>query len=139
MVVLVRLSSIATELDINSEMSVILGWIKKMATTAQNVGIKNSWSLMAFAKAHGRMKTGMFSAVDKETGEVRNFKSAVFVSPEDGKTVNCFVGFSSKLGELSDAEIVSRKDELQVVELETGSYKLCAQGDNAWADINLGI
>lgn len=110
-----------------------------MQNNAQNVGIKNSWGFMSFAKAHGIPKTGMFSAVDNQTGEVRNFKSIVFVSPEDKRTVNCFVGFSSKLGELSDAEIVRRKDELQVVELESGSFKLCAQGENAWNELNLGI
>ena len=75
----------------------------------------------------------------QETGEVRNFKSMIFVDPANERTVNCFVGFSSNLGELSDSEIVRRKDELQVVELESGSYKLCAQGENAWADIDLGI
>ena len=110
-----------------------------MANAAQNVGIKNSWGFMSFAKSHGKPKTGMFSAVDSTTGEVRNFKSLIFVNPEDNRTVNCFVGFSSKLGELSDAEIVRRKDELQVVELESGSYKLCAQGENSWADLDLGL
>ena len=38
-----------------------------MANTAQNVGIKNSWSLLSFARAHGRMKVAPF--VNKETGE----------------------------------------------------------------------
>lgn len=106
-------------------------------TASTNKGIKNSWSLMSFAKEHGKPKTGNFSAVDAETGEVRNFKSMIFVDPANERTVNCFVGFSSKLGELSDSEIVRRKDELQVVELESGSYKLCAQGENAWADLDL--
>lgn len=106
-------------------------------TASTNKGIKNSWSLMSFAKEHGKVKTGNFSAVDAETGDVRNFKSLIFVDPANERTVNCFVGFSSKLGELSDSEIVRRKDELQVVELESGSYKLCAQGENAWADLDL--
>ena len=109
-----------------------------MANTAQNVGIKNSWSLMSFAKSHGKPKTGNFTAVD-ENGNTRSFKSMVFVDPEDNRTVRCFVGFSSNLGELSDSEIIARKDELQVVELESGSYKLCAQGANAWADLDLGL
>lgn len=104
---------------------------------AQNVGIKNSWGFMSFAREHGRVKTGNFTAVG-EDGKPRNFKSLIFVNPEDNK-VNCFVGFSSKLGELSDSEIVARKDELQVVELESGSYKLCEQGQNAWNDLELGL
>ena len=47
-----------------------------MANTAQNVGIKNSWSLISFARAHGKMKVAPF--VNKETGEA--FKSCAFVN-----------------------------------------------------------
>ena len=58
------------------------------------------------------------------------------------KTVGLFsalpvVAFSSKLGPLSAAEIVAKKAELQVVELESGHYSLCRQGENTWEDINL--
>lgn len=104
-----------------------------MANTAQNVGIKNSWSLLAFAKSHGKMQVGEFA--NKETGET--FKSCVFTNPEDNS--RCFVAFSSKMGELSPKEIAEQKDELQVVELESGNYSLCRQGANAWEDVNLGI
>ena len=104
-----------------------------MANTAQNVGIKNSWSLLAFAKSHGKMQVGVFA--NKETGET--FKSCVFTNPEDSS--RCFVAFSSKMGELSPKEIAEQKDELQVVELESGNYSLCRQGANAWEDVNLGI
>ena len=37
-------------------------------------GIKNSWSLVAFAKAHGKMQIGEFT--NSETGEI--FKSCIF-------------------------------------------------------------
>ena len=104
-----------------------------MANTAQNVGIKNSWSLLAFAKSHGKMQVGDF--VNKETGEA--FKSCIFTSPEDNS--RCFVAFSSKMGELSPREIAEQKDSLQVVELETGNYSLCKQGANAWEDVELGL
>ena len=87
-----------------------------MATS--NVGIKNSWSLISFAKTHGRMKVAPF--VNRETGEC--FKSCAFVSNTDEVTL---VAFSSKLGELTPAEIAAQKDELQVVQLESGTYKLC--------------
>lgn len=103
-----------------------------MATTAQNVGIKNSWSLIAFAKAHGKMQVGSF--VNKETGEC--FKSTIFTNAEQERV---FVAFSSKLGELTPAEIASMKDELQVVELESGNYSLCKQGTNNWQDVDLGL
>lgn len=104
-----------------------------MANTAQNVGIKNSWSLLAFAKSHGKMQVGEFA--NKETGET--FKSCIFTNPEDNS--RCFVAFSSKMGELSPREIAEQKDELQVVELESGNYSLCRQGANAWEDVNLDI
>lgn len=105
-----------------------------MAGTAQNVGIKNSWSLMSFAKSHGRMQVGEF--VNKDTGET--FKSCIFTDPTDSNN-KTFVAFSSKMGELSPAEIVAQKDTLQVVELESGNFSLCHQGSNSWQDVELGI
>ena len=104
-----------------------------MAGTAQNVGIKNSWSLLAFAKTHGKMQVGDF--VNKETGEA--FKSCIFTNPEDNS--RCFVAFSSKMGELTPREIAAEKDSLQVVELESGNFSLCSVGANAWQDVNLGL
>jgi hypothetical protein len=104
-----------------------------MANVAQNVGIKNSWSLLAFAKSHGKMQVGEFA--NKETGET--FKSCIFTNPEDNS--RCFVAFSSKMGELTPREIVEQKDSLQVVELESGNFSLCKQGANAWEDVELGL
>lgn len=104
-----------------------------MANSPVMQGIKNSWSLISFAKAHGKMQVAPF--VNKETGEP--FQSCVFTHPVDNTRV--FVAFSSNLGELTPQEIAQQKDELQVVELESGNYKLCKQGSNAWADVDLGI
>lgn len=103
-----------------------------MATTATTVGIKNSWSLISFAKAHGRMKIAPF--INKETGE--SFKSCVFLS-SDGKVT--LVAFSSNLGELTPKKIAAWKDNLQVVQLESGSYKLCKAGHDTWEDVDLGL
>ena len=101
-----------------------------MATS--NIGIKNSWPLISFAKAHGRMKVAPF--VNKETGEC--FKSCAFISKTGEITL---VAFSSKLGELTPKEIAAQKDELQVVQLESGTYKLCKAGHDTWEDVDLGI
>ena len=101
-----------------------------MATS--NVGIKNSWSLISFAKTHGRMKVVPF--VNRETGEC--FKSCAFVSNTDEVTL---VAFSSKLGELTPKQIAAQKDELQVVQLESGTYKLCKAGHDTWEDVDLGL
>ena len=97
-----------------------------------NQGIKQSWSLLAFAREFGpKMQVGEFA--NKETGEV--FKSCIF-SDGDNKT---FVAFSSKMGELSPKEIASMKDDLQVVQLESGNFSLCKQGQGTWEDVDLGL
>ena len=101
-----------------------------MATS--NIGIKNSWSLISFARTHGRMKVAPF--VNKDTGEA--FKSCAFLSSEGEVTL---VAFSSKLGELTPAQIAAQKDDLQVVQLESGSYKLCKAGHDTWEDVDLGL
>lgn len=103
-----------------------------MADLAQNVGIKNSWSLLSFAKTHGRMKVAPF--VNKESGE--EFKACAFVNPEGAATL---VAFSSKLGELTPQQIANQKDSLQVIELESGTFKLCKQGTGSWEDVDLGL
>ena len=101
-----------------------------MATS--NVGIKNSWSLISFAKSHGRMKVAPF--VNKETGEA--FKSCAFLSSDGEVTL---VAFSSNLGELTPKQIAEQKDDLQVVQLGSGSYKLCRAGHDTWEDVDLGL
>lgn len=105
----------------------------KMANEPKNVGIRNSWSLLAFAKSHGKMQVGSFT--NKETGE--EFKSCIFTNPNDQS--RCFVAFSSKLSEMSPADIAAKKNDLQVVELESGNFSLCSVGSNAWQDVELGL
>lgn len=94
-----------------------------------NVGIKNAWSLLEFAKLNGKMQIGQFA--DKETGET--FKSCIFTKDNGAR---CFVSFSSNLGELTGAQIVAQKEDLRVVELNSGTYKLC-KNNSAWEDVDL--
>ena len=102
-----------------------------MATATVST-IKNSWSLIAFARLFGpKMQVGEF--VNKETGE--DFKSCIFTNGE----TTTFVAFSSKMGPLSPREIAAKKNELQVVQLESGHYSLCKQGENTWEDVDLGL
>lgn len=102
-----------------------------MATSTVST-IKNSWSLIAFAKEFGpKMQVGEF--VNKETGE--DFKSCIFTNGE----IRTFVAFSSKMGVLSPREIAANKNELQVVQLESGHYSLCKQGENTWEEVDLGL
>ena len=96
-------------------------------------GIKNSWSLISFARAHGpQMKVAPF--VNKDTGE--SFNSCVFINDERELTL---VNFSSNLGELTPQQIANQKNDLQVVQLESGSYKLCKAGSDTWQEVNLGL
>lgn len=101
---------------------------------ATNPGIKDSWSLVSFARSHGQMKVAPF--VNKETGE--SFKSCAFINPEDKSDIT-LVSFSSNLGELTPSQIAEQKDNLQVVLLNSGTYKLCKAGDDAWESVDLGF
>ena len=78
------------------------------------------------------MKVAPF--VNKETGEA--FKSCAFISSTGEITL---VAFSSKLGELTPKQIAAQKNNLQVVQLESGSFKLCKAGHDTWEDVDLGL
>lgn len=105
--------------------------MRQLSMAQPTTTIQNSWSLIAFAKAHGKMQVGEF--VNQDTGEV--FKSCIFTN---GNT-RTFVSFSSKMGSLSPRQIAAQKDDLQVVQLESGNYSLCKKGENTWEDVDLGI
>jgi len=76
------------------------------------------------------MQVGAF--VNKETNE--EFTSCIFT---DASGDRCFVAFSSKMGPLSPKQIAEMKDDLQVVELESGNYVLCKRSANSWEDVEL--
>ncbi|WP_308398069.1 hypothetical protein [Prevotella sp.] len=103
---------------------------------AQSNKIKNSWSLLSFAREFGpKMQVGEF--VNSESGD--KFKSCIFTKGD----TRTFVAFSSKLGVLSPGEIAAQKDDLQVVLCETKDgddmYSLCHQGQDSWEDVDLGL
>ena len=103
---------------------------KPVKESKENIGIKNSWSLLAFAKKHGKMQVGDFA--NKDTGEV--FKACIFTKPDGTRT---FVAFAAKMGELTPKQIAEMKNELQVVQLESGNYSLCKIGTSSWVNVNL--
>lgn len=100
--------------------------------------IHTSYSLLAFARKFGPvMQIGSFT--NQKSGD--QFKSCIFTQPDETHT---FVGFSSNLGELTPAEIASRKNDLQVVEFEPDEegkvhYSLCKKGQNSWQTVDLGL
>ena len=57
-----------------------------------------------------------------------------FTKPD---VVRTFVAFSSKMGELTPAEIASMKYELSVAQLKTGNYSLFKLGNQNWEDVDL--
>ena len=75
-----------------------------------------TWSLTAFSREFGDMEVREFA--NSETGDT--FHSCVFTN---GYT-RTFVNFSSKLGELTEDEIHKEKDDLVIVQLPNGKYKL---------------
>lgn len=103
-----------------------------MANPTQ-VGIKASWPLLSFARMYDRMKVTS-PMTNSETGET--FRSCAFIDAAGAVTL---VGFSSNLGELTPAQIKFMKDSLQVVELNSGNYKLCKAGADSWEDVDLGL
>ena len=104
---------------------------------AQNDGkIVNSWGLIAFARMKGKMQVGQF-----KTEEVTEFKSCIFTDPNTGERT--FARFSTNLGEMTPAEIVAQKADLQVVERMGDDGKtrfiLSKTGQNNWQDVDLGL
>lgn len=90
---------------------------------AQKQGIAESWPLVDFIKAHGKMSVVPF--VRQETGEA--FKSCKFAGK--GEVGMCFASFAEKLGELTPAEIVARRNELQINKMKvSGKYVLSKKG-----------
>ena len=98
--------------------------------------IVNSWSFVAFVRANGP-KAFVAPFVNQETGE--QFSSLVIKKTDSRDERGIIVNFSSKMGEMSPSQIAREKDNLQVVELESGSYKLCRVGESSWNEIDLGI
>lgn len=111
-----------------------------MADQPELRGIKDSWSLIAFARKRGLPHPN--TSKNTVTGE--SFNNLVFVDKDNNRT---FVAFSAKLGELTPEQIIARKDELQVVKLndnpetgKEGGYLLCTAGNLNLGDaIDLGI
>ena len=96
-----------------------------------NSDLVNSWSLVEFARLHGKMQVGEFE--NRETGE--KYKSCIFTD-KDGSTI--YVSFYSKLGILTPQQIKERKENLNVGLLNTNKYVLYEVWDG-WSDVNIGL
>ena len=89
-------------------------------------------SLITFARNFKSAEVIPFT--NSETGE--QFKSLVFKDQDNNPTM---VNFSSKLGELSPAEIAAQKADLQVVSMDSGTHILCKRGEMPTGEVVLGL
>ena len=98
-----------------------------------NTSIKNSWSLVAFAKDFGSAGVRVGQCANHETGEI--FDAVAFTDKAGNRT---FASFSPKLGSLTAKELVAQKAGLQVVLCETKAgrdmYSICRQGEGTWGE-----
>lgn len=87
--------------------------------------IVKNYSLTEFKKEHGKCSLG----------ELRNSKSGEkFAALKFG---NVLVTFSGKLGPLTGTQLKERKNNLQIVQLDSGSFKLCNIGTPTnWEDVD---
>ena len=113
--------------------------------------IINRSSFRSFYKSYRPMKRAPF--VKKESGEsftklvfpdysiIKGTQEIVATSavPKDKESSYLMVGFSSNLGELSNAELQKQLDALQVCQLESGSFKLCKAGEGQWQTVDLEL
>ena len=102
--------------------------------TNNNSSIKNSWSLVTFAKEFGSKGVRVGVCTNGSTGE--RFSAVAFTDMDNTRT---FVSFSSKLGALTAKELAAQKYDLQVVLCETKDgkdmFSLCKQGNaELWGD-----
>lgn len=79
--------------------------------------VTKGWPLLSFARTHGRMQVGFF--VDKKTG---NFVRKCLFTNKDG--VQTYVSFGLYLENITVEEIVAFKNDLFVVQMESGRYLL---------------
>lgn len=116
------------------------------------MAIINSWSFMAFAKSVEAKKVFTANFTSSETGE--DFRSIVLKKSASRDEKGILVNFSKNLKDISDADIIRRKDELQVVQIEVKpevlanrkakgkqleSFILCEQGESSWNELDLGL
>lgn len=101
-----------------------------MSTT----GIKNSYSLLAWCKGRQAKLVPAHKAIDASGKEFDAPQSIALIN-EDG-SVHAFAAFSSNLEALSAAELVAQAKNLNVVELESGTYKVCRPGEGSWQTLS---
>lgn len=92
--------------------------------------IINSWTLEAFCQVNGNPQFATLT--NKQNGQ--QFNALMF------KNGSKMVSFSEKLCNKSAdsfSYVVDNKNSLNVIQLESGNYKLCDRPQNSWQDMQL--
>jgi hypothetical protein len=95
-----------------------------------------SWSIKQFAQIHGKSVKLTTPFLSKEG---KTFRKIAFSDPTQPDKQATLVGFSDKLGELSASELVAQQHSLQIVQLQSGSFKICRTADTAWETIDFDL
>lgn len=101
-----------------------------MATT----GIKNSYSLLAWCKGYQAKLVPAHVAINKDGKEFEAPQSIALIDDDD--KVHAFAAFSSNLEAMSAAELMAAAKDLNVVELESGTFKVCRPGEGSWQTLS---
>lgn len=98
-------------------------------------GIKNSVSFLSWVGGKTAKLVPAHKAVDKDGIEFEAPQSVALIDNE-GK-VAAFAAFSSNLEAMTASELCSEARNLNVVQLESGTYKICRPGEGSWETLAL--
>lgn len=98
------------------------------------VGIKNSMSFLAWVNGQTAKLVPAHKAVGKDGIEFDAPQSVALV--DNSGDVIAFAAFSSNLEAMSAKELVAEAKNLNVVELESGTYKICRPGEGSWETLS---
>lgn len=97
-------------------------------------GIKNSYSLLAWCKGYQAKLVPAHTAINADGKEFDAPQSIALI--DDDGAVHAFAAFSSNLEAMSAAEVMAQAKNLNVVELESGTYKVCRPGEGSWQTLS---
>lgn len=97
-------------------------------------GIKNSYSLLAWCRGYQAKLVPAHKAVNADGEEFDAPQSIALIDEAGG--VHAFAAFSSNLEAMSAAELAVQAKNLNVVELESGTFKVCRPGEGSWQTLN---
>lgn len=106
--------------------------IKESIDYTKPSAFKHTWSVVEFAKLHGKMQLGKYPEYNnRESHQVCRFIGA------DGSYT--YVIVSSRMQYITISEIEKQKDRIKVGQLYNGKYVLFDFRWKPWEDVELGL